>query len=297
MGDYNGIYTGIVVDNTGVREPCEVPSGKVLVHIDGVTPTNLRSQSYKGLPASDVKGTLDVETTKKFQVLAKVLMPIVNESSPGIFNANDNTNKPTRAVPANQYSQFNDAARDKFSDQVDNVVRKNNTYGHSYTSDYRSTGGMGVFAVPEPGTRVRIMFENGNLASPIVIGQVNTSDEFAAVYKSGDTYPTLPKAAQNYFKSSSENGSSESESHTAKGGDTELNSVEKFQSLADERVSITQRLAQGNLSESQKASLLARGEAIGNQQVQLSNSANDSDLKQMGNIMANQLEAVADIID
>jgi len=220
MSTYNGIYTGIVVDNTGVKNSSETPSGKVLVHIDGITPTKLTSQRYKGLPASNVKGTLDVETTKKFQVLAKVLMPIVNESSPGIYNANDNTNTPTRSVPANQYKQFSDAQRDGFSDQVKNVVRKNNTYGHSYTSDYRSTGGMGVFAVPEPGTRVRIMFENGNLSSPIIVGQVNTSDEFAAIYKSGKAYPTLPKAFQNFFKSSSD--STEDESHTAKGGDTEL---------------------------------------------------------------------------
>ena len=236
MSAYNGIYTGIVVDNTGVRNASETPSGKVLVHIDGITPTKLTSQRYKGLPASNVKGTLDVETTKKFQVLAKVLMPIVNESSPGIYDANKNTNTPTRSVPANQYKQFSDAQRDAFSDQVKNVVRKNNTYGHSFTSDYRSAGGMGVFAIPEPGTRVRIMFENGNLSSPIIIGQVNTSDEFAAIYKSGKTYPTLPKASQNYFKSSSD--STKNESHTAKGGDTEL--PEKYKMTKEEEAVLEQ---------------------------------------------------------
>ena len=64
------------------------------------------------------------------------------------------------------------------------------------------------------------MFENGNLSSPIIIGQVNTSDEFAAIYKSGKTYPALPKAFQNFFKSSEDD--TENESHAAKGGDTEL---------------------------------------------------------------------------
>ena len=295
MGEYNGIYTGIVVDNTGVRDSCEVPSGKVLVHIDGITPTNLKSQRYKGLPAFNVKGTLDVETTKKLQVLAKVMMPIVNESSPGIYNANEDTNTPTRSVPANQYKPFSKSQRDVFSNQVDNVVRENNAYGASYTSDYRSAGGMGVFAVPEPGTRVRIMFENGNLASPIVIGQVNTSDEFSAIFKSGKEYPTLPKAFQNLFKS--EDSDTESESHTAKGGDTELSTVDKFQGINDERVSITARLAQGNLSESEKANLLARDTELNFQANRIATSAMDSDLDRLAEIQANTARRVANIID
>ena len=295
MSAYNGIYTGIVVDNKGVRNASETPSGKVLVHIDGITPTKLTSQRYKGLPASNVKGTLDVETTKKFQVLAKVLMPIVNESSPGIYNANEDTNTPTRSVPANQYKPFNKVMRDAPSDQVKNVMRKNNTYGNSYTSDYRSAGGMGVFAVPEPGTRVRIMFENGNLSSPIIIGQVNTSDEFSAIFKSGKSYPTLPKAFQNFFKSSEDD--TENESHTAKGGDTELSTVDKFQGINDERVSITARLAQGNLSESEKANLLARDTELNFQANRIATSAMDSDLDRLAEIQANTARRVANIID
>jgi hypothetical protein len=172
-------------------------------------------------------------------------------------------------------------------------VRKNNTYGHSYTSDYRSTGGMGVFAVPEPGTRVRIMFENGNLSSPIIVGQVNTSDEFAAIYKSGKAYPTLPKASQNYFKSSSD--SSKNESHTAKGGDSEL--TREYQGVVNEQLDVTRQLMSGNLTDEQKGDLQWKNYQLGQQAESLATSAPDSDLARLSEITASGARRQADIID
>lgn len=292
---YFGIYTGIVVDNSGVKCPSTIPSGKVLVHIDGITPTRYKNQMYKGLPASNVKGTLDVESTKKYQVMAKVLMPIMNESSPGIYNANSNENTLSRAVPANQYKQFDPSLRDAPSDQVDNVMRKNNTYGHSYAPDYKSNGGLGVFAVPEPGTRVRIMFENGNLSSPIVIGCVNTSDEFSAIYKSGDAYPYLPKAFQNVFKKKDAGTSSTDETPAAKGGDSEL--VQEFQDVMNGQLDITRQLMSGNLTDEQKGDLQWKGYQLDQQAQILTSSASDSDVGRLAEITSSTARKQADIID
>jgi hypothetical protein len=120
----------------------------------------------------------------------------------GRYNAKDDTYNVGEKVPASQYAPFANALRDPFSDQTKNIVRKNNTHGHSYYPDHRHKGGTGVFAIPEVGARVLVMFEGGKLSSPVVVGKINTSDEFQSIHSTPEgVMPGVPKGYQNVMPS------------------------------------------------------------------------------------------------
>lgn len=200
MDNLHGLYKGIVVRNDGKYNKNDVPAGRVLVKIDGITPSTF-SENYKALPADNVGGTFDYDSVDTFEVLAYVLSPIIGESSQGIMNRTSNT---TAAVPPSTSAQFtlmNSKQRGKFGDCVtkhNNPI--NNPYDHSYYSDHRHKAGRGVYSVPEPNSRVLVMFLEGSRAWPVVVGKLNTEDEVEAYYTSGGVRPYYPNMSQNYSR-------------------------------------------------------------------------------------------------
>jgi hypothetical protein len=209
MNKYHGIYTGIVISNSGREQEREIPSGYVLVKIDGITPTRF-SETYRAVPASNTSGSLDEDFARSVEVLARVLSPIFGESTMAKYNATTNTNSITHVTtipdkfdsnelipPSGTFFPFSKHTRSKSSDQHKNVIAKNNTYGHSFFPDHRYRAGSGVFAVPERNTRVLVMFLNGNRSAPVVIGKVNDTQEVEGFYNKGGVRPGYPGPFQN----------------------------------------------------------------------------------------------------
>jgi hypothetical protein len=226
-----GIYTGIVVENSGYQRDGSFIPGTILVKIDGITPRRY-SENYKGIPSLNVKGSLDKEAALTYAVPAYIMAPIMGESSMGKYNAvsnkssiSDVTSDPSNfggskidlKPPSAQFNIMNKHCRDKFSDgPAKHATTINNSDGNSYFPDHRYKAGKGVFAIPEINSRVIVQFGNGSASFPIVVGKLNTSDEIEGYYTSGDsnvkaTYPS-------HFQNNSKPGTGPPSGSTSSGG-------------------------------------------------------------------------------
>jgi hypothetical protein len=301
-----GLYKGIVVENSGYQRDGTFIPGTVLVKIDGITPRRF-VERYKGIPSKNVGGTLDKDTAIGYEIPAYIMTPIMGESSMGKYNASSNkssisdvttdaagfgSSKIPLKPPSAQFSIM--SQRDKFSDGPEkNGTTINNSDGNSFFPDHRYKAGKGVFAVPEVSARVLIQFCNGSRSFPIIIGKLNTSDEIEGYYTAGDTEtkPTYPFFFQN---NSNPRSRSLSSSTAANEGDG-LSLVDEFQALSNEQLDITKNIVGGNLTESQKSKLIARGEVIRNQSNNLVDRANDSQINQLAGISVNTQQQIADI--
>ena len=208
MDKFYGIYSGIVIGNSGREGGRDIPGGYVLVKINGLTPSRY-TESYRAVPASNTDGRLDEEFARDFEVLARVVTPIIGESAMGKYNATLNKNSITdvTTVPG-KFGTDNDlippsagfqlmTIRTKSSDQHNNVIAKNNPYGNSFYPDHRYRAGKGVYAIPERNTRVAVMFENGDRAAPIVVGKLPEDTEIEGFYNKGGIRPGYPGPYQN----------------------------------------------------------------------------------------------------
>jgi len=204
MNNLFGLYRGIIVSNYGKTNEQDLPAGKVLVKIDGVTPSTF-DEAYKALPSSNVQGTLDFVSCERFEVLATVMTPIFGESTQATYNATTDESQATQITTSSQFGIMNEKLRDKYGDGPKTYNNPlNNAYGHSFSNDHRHKAGKGVFAVPEKNARVIVMFLNGARAYPVVLGKCNTSDEVEGYYNAGGVRPGYPNVAQNYKQPSQE---------------------------------------------------------------------------------------------
>lgn len=210
-----GLYKGIVVENSGYQRDGTYIPGTVLVKIDGITPRRF-VEKYKGIPSSNVGGSLDVDMAIGYEIPAYIMTPIMGESSMGKYNASSNkssisdvttdaagfgSSKIPLKPPSAQFQIMNKHGRDKFSDgPAKHATTINNPDGNSFFPDHRYKAGKGVFAVPEVNARVIIQFVNGSRSFPIIVGKLNTSDEIEGYYNVGGTRPTYPFVFQNNSK-------------------------------------------------------------------------------------------------
>ena len=298
-----GKYTGIVIENSGYQRDGSFIPGTVLVKVDGITPKRF-TERYKGVPSSNVGGTLDKELALSYTVPAYIMTPIIGESSMGKYNAASNksdisdvTTDPTNfgsskiplKPPSAQFSIM--STRDKnCGGPAEHATTINNPDGNSYFPDHRYKAGKGVFAIPEINSRVIVEFINGSQSFPVIVGKLNTSDEIEGYYDAGGTKPDYPFFFQN--NSTPGNNSEETGSNIA----SEESLVDEFQAISNEEISITRRLAGGNLTEAQKSQLLARGEVLGNRINNIVDSASDSQLNRIASISAETQNTVADIL-
>ena len=210
-----GLYKGIVVENSGYQRDGTYIPGTVLVKIDGITPRRF-VEKYKGVPSSNVGGTLDVDMAIGYEIPAYIMTPIMGESSMGKYNASSNkssisdvttdaagfgSSKIPLKPPSAQFQIMNKHGRDKFSDgPAKHATTLNNPDGNSFFPDHRYKAGKGVFAVPEVNARVIVQFVNGSRSFPMIVGKLNTSDEIQGYYDVGGTRPTYPYVFQNNSK-------------------------------------------------------------------------------------------------
>lgn len=200
MDNLNGIYTGIVIDNTGKPRTGGDSRfiGQVLVKINGITPSRI-NEKYKAVPSSNVDGALDMDMAMKSEVLAYVMAPITGESSQGIYNASKNETSATRSVASKQFTLMHKKLRDSHCDgPKKHLTPINNPYGNNYFPNYPWNTGLGTYGIPEVNSRVIIGFLKGYRSFPIVLGKLNTPDEQESFYNRGRVYGSAPGSEQNY---------------------------------------------------------------------------------------------------
>jgi len=203
MGNLNGIYSGIVVDNSGynnsITKEGERFIGRVLVKINGITPYSF-SESFKALPSKNVNSVVDLESTQRNEVLAYVLQPILGESTQGIYDPNTDTTKAMREdAPSKAFKFFGTKTRGAFGAGPEaNNTPVNNSTDYDYYPNYPWNTGLGSYSIPEVNTVVAIKFLNGNRSFPIIIGKIPADDELNSFYKRGGIFGSMPGKGQNY---------------------------------------------------------------------------------------------------
>jgi hypothetical protein len=272
MDNLFGVYSGIVIDSTGYENSISKEGlrfiGHVLVKINGITPSSF-NESYKAIPSNNVNGSLDLESAARTEVLAYVMQPIIGESAQGIYNSNNNTTQATRRVPSKTYKFFSRQLRDSHSENVKEYLNPiNNPYGNNYYPAYPWNSGLGSYSIPEVNTRVLVSFLNGSRSLPIVIGKLPTQDEQKAFFTRSGVYGNAPGQDQNYKYGESNNESTADSAAST----TTSNIVSEYDSLSNERVLNSQKLASGNLTAAERSALIKRNEVIDSQTGSLANT-------------------------
>lgn len=251
-----GIYTGIVIENSGYQRDGSFIPGTVLVKIDGVTPKRY-IENYKGIPSSNVKGIMDKEMALTYAVPAYIMTPIIGESSMGKYNAASNkssisdvTSDPSNfggskielKPPSAQFEIMNKHGRDKFSDgPAKHATTINNPNGNSFFPDHRYKAGKGVFAIPEVNSRVVVQFGNGSSSFPIIIGKINTTDEIEGYYTAGtqgEIKPTYPNAFQNNKNPSADGTISGNSASSSNSGSSNSDGASVYANSIDEAIDL-----------------------------------------------------------
>lgn len=227
MNSLYGIYTGIVIDNTGYDQPGSIDGmrfiGQVLVKINGITPAEF-SEFYKAVPSGNVDGVLDIDTAKKTGILAYVMQPINGQSTQGLYDAQQNTTAATRRVASKQYTIMHNKLRDSFCDgPTAKLTPRNNPYGNNFFPNYPWNTGLGRYGIPEINTRVIVGFLRGSSSFPIILGKIPTQDEQESFYKKGGVFANAPGVNQNYGYVKPNNSNTSTTTGTTQDANAQIN--------------------------------------------------------------------------
>jgi len=215
--NYSQSFLGTVIRNSnlvyvkGNEKP--TPDGRVLVKIDGISPSTRKNEEFKFPLGSNVEGTLpreDVQILNSVEVMCYVGAPVTGDDGAGRYCAkydtattsesNDDTlwsdSENNGFAPADMFKNI----RDIFTGLPDGVgVPAVNTYGAAYYSDYRSNQAIGTHAVPGVGARVVVQFLNGSRRLPYISHIIHGTNDITGIRStdSGNVFPGYPYLASN----------------------------------------------------------------------------------------------------
>ena len=205
------IYIGTVIANDDPEF-----AGRVKVRIEGITtPLSRESISYKFVAGNNVGGLTpsQIDNSRTSSVWARVMAPIIGESSLGKYNRTRNIastadfNNPEgmenvgneydvegrQTPPSAQFSRTSDG----FTNAGNAMVQKTNTYAYSYMAHGYPNAPKGVYSVPNVGAKVYVQFLNGSFRDPVVIGSVVTSTGYKQTFGTDTTAPSYPGVFEN----------------------------------------------------------------------------------------------------
>jgi hypothetical protein len=205
------IYVGTVVANDDPEF-----AGRVKIRIEGVTtPVSRNPISYKFVAGDNVGGLTpeQIDVSRTSGVWARVMAPIIGESSLGRYNRSRNiassadaTNPEGMEDVGNEYdtegrqtppsAQFSRVS-DGFGNAPDVMAQKTNTYAYSYMAQGYPNAPKGVYSVPNVGAKVYVQFINGSFRDPVVIGSVVTSTGYKQTFGTSTTAPSYPGVFEN----------------------------------------------------------------------------------------------------
>lgn len=207
----NSIYIGTVVANDDPEF-----AGRVKVRIEGITtPPAKKSISYKFVAGENVGGLTqeEMDTSRISGVWARVMSPIIGESSLGKYNRTKNISSSAdisnpegmedvgnlydaegrQTPPSIQFSRVSDG----FANAPDIMVQKTNTYAYSYMAQGYPNAPKGIYGVPNVGAKVYVLFINGSFRDPVVVGSVTTSTGYKQTFGTNTTAPSYPGVYEN----------------------------------------------------------------------------------------------------
>lgn len=205
------IYVGTVIANDDPEF-----AGRVKIRIEGVTtPVAKESVSYKFVAGDNVGGLTpeQIDISRMSGVWARVMSPIIGESSLGKYNRTRNiassadVNNPEgmenvgneydvegrQTPPSAQFSRVSDG----FTNAPDMMVQKTNTYAYSYMAQGYPNAPKGIYGIPNVGAKVYVQFINGSFRDPVVIGSIVTSTGYKQTFGTNTTAPSYPGVYEN----------------------------------------------------------------------------------------------------
>jgi hypothetical protein len=215
--NYSNSFLGTVIRNSNLvyttSDTPPTPDGRVLVKIDGISPSVRENESFKFPIGSNVEGAVDINEVKLLnhvEVMCYIGAPVTGNDGAGMYCAkynqattsesNDDTlwfnNEENGFAPADMFKGI----RDIFTGLPDSVgVPLVNTYGAAYQSDYRTNQARGNHAVPGVGARVVVQFLNGSRRLPYVSHILHGTNDITSIRSTdnGKIFPGYPYLASN----------------------------------------------------------------------------------------------------